>query len=207
MILYICNRCKKTTDKKKVTTVQTKRGEDVSVAHLCPSCLSHIKNLCETDMKQCDDIAEAPNVSDKNSGKMSDGGAIMKNMIEHHDNATAKNFPINVESFADSILKKPRTSTLQSVQRILLCIYKGMSLSDIGNLVRKQYQEVYRVKTCYTCKSVAQLHLEKERMDYDVVSIVDTFIKCGSIADTAEKLTMDESKVQEVISLYTGLVD
>lgn len=203
MIIYVCNRCKRTIElRKNVILVQTKVGEETSTSHLCRECHNHIKGLCIADIKK---------VVNPSKTELSDGGAIIKNMIKSAEAAeevkeeSKSGFNIDVMSFNPEMESVPRMSVVPAFQRVLLAVYKGMSPTEISNIVGKSYQEVYRIKSKYSCCRIAEKHLLPERMDEKTVAIIDSFIRSGDVEETALRAKCSVDEVRDILSEYTGL--
>ena len=203
MIIYVCNRCKKTIElRKNVILVQTKVGEETSTVHLCHECHNHIKGLCIADVKK---------VVNPNKTELSDGSAIIKNMIKSAEDAeeikeeVKSNFNIDVMSFNPEMEALPRMSVVPAFQRVLLAVYKGMSPTEISNIVGKSYQEVYRIRSKYSCRRIAEKNLLPERMDKKTVAIIDGFIRSGDMEETALRAKCSVDEVKDILSEYTGL--
>lgn len=203
MIIYVCNRCKRTIElRKNVILVQTKVGEETSTVHLCRECHDHIRGLCIVDVKK---------IVNPNKTELSDGGVIIKAKVKSAEDTekvraeSKSNFNIDVMSFNPEMEAVPRMSVISAFQRVLLAVYKGMSPTEISNIVGKSYQEVYRIRSKYSCRRVAEKHLLPERMDKKIVTIIDSFIRSGDMDETALRTKCSVDEVRDTISEYTGL--
>lgn len=112
-------------------------------------------------------------------------------------------FKINMSSLQETLTtSKPRD--IVTVRRILLCLYKGISMSDISDMLNILYQKVAITKSKYACKEIARLHMKPERLFSRTCDIIDQYIKTGNTVAIANDLQTGEEKIEELIKFYTG---
>lgn len=192
MIKYICNRCRKDIERKKdVILIQTKIGDVTTAVHLCPECHTRIKNLCLADVKGETSVIVKKETTEDNISKQS--------ICE------GKKSVIDVSSFNREMEKVPRSSAIPAFQRVLLALYKGMSCTQVADLVGKSYQEIYRIRSRYGCQEVASRNVAEERFSSDVVKVIDAFVTCGDIDEVVVRTKVDKTQVSNILSKYAGL--
>lgn len=190
MIKYICNVCKREIHPNELSTIKTQTGEKTTVAHLCPRCLRAVRRICKENLRLLVDVDDTgSNTSVKTGDAIED----------------KPNFKLNIESFVEGMpTSKPRLGGTINVQRILLCMYKGETLTDIAAELKVPYQTVFQCKRKYTSRIIAARHLEPQRVQVDIRMIIDSFIKHGDVVITAAETGVSEERIKEILTHYTG---
>lgn len=189
MIKYICNVCKRETHPNELSTIKTQTGDKITVAHLCPKCLRAVRKICKENLQFLTSL------DDSNS-------ATSKKVISTE---IKPNFNLKLENFLEGMpTSKPRLGSTINVQRILLCVYKGETLTNIAAELKIPYQTVFNCKRKYTSRIIAERHLEPQRMQTDICMVIDSFIKHSDVVITAAETGVSEEKIKEILTHYTG---
>ena len=110
---------------------------------------------------------------------------------------------LKIESFNDTpSTSKPRN--IPNIQRILLCLYKGMTLKETSDRMSTGYQNIVIVKNKYAYREIAMRHLKAARMENEVCTIIDEFIKTGNIEAISIDLGISVNDIKDTLEYYTG---
>lgn len=198
MIKYICNLCKEEISKFDLITVKTQVEDKITTAHLHVKCADKIKNTCKKYLtaQQTAELTK-PDMTVEPAVTAGEHGTIA---------APSANFKLIMDSFGESLpQQQPRRGNIITTQRMLLCIYKGMTLTHISRKLDISYQSVYNCKLKYSAKQVAQYHQLPERMDKKTVDIIDKFIEYGDVVKVSYELGIGVDKIKDILTYYTGI--
>lgn len=191
MIKYICNVCKHEIHPNELSTIKTQTGDKVTAAHLCPRCLRAVRRICKENLQFLANSDSAELSTDVNT--------------IHTKSVDKPNFKLNIENFLEGMpTSKPRLGSTITVQRILLSMYKGKTLTDIAAELKVPYQTVFQCKRRYSSRIIAERHLEPHRVQVDICMIIDSFIKHGDVVITAAETGTSEERIKEILTHYTG---
>ena len=183
---------KETQDKKsntleervKATPIEKKDNEDVK--------------LSEEDEKSIKELAER--IFGSSASKKEDTEQKTEELVELLD---AKK--IRLDSFNKELpSSKPRNSTLVSIQRMLLSLYRGDKMSDAANKIGVSYQSVFTYKNKYASQEIAKRHLTSKRAEKVIDSIINGFIEYGDVDRLSNELGVSVEYIKEKLAYYTG---
>ena len=220
MVKYYCCMCKKEYAKAKILTLQTKQGDGpVKTNHLCNDCSTALTELGKAYLTAPGQVGEVPKESAK-GGRPKKEKAEPKVEVKEEPTPKKKEVVIpqklkkakkekpvlNTDSFIDELPIKPRSGSVQQVQRALLCVYKGMTIADIERVTGIDYQNIFRWKKKYASKIIAERHTQTKRDDAIIVCVIEAFISGLSVEEISEKYpAYTPSDVKTCIAFYTGL--
>lgn len=224
MVKYYCDMCKLEKKKSEIRILQTKQPDgSIQTNHLCDTCCSTITELCKTYLSAPGQVGELPEdklkaeekvegVKRPKAGKKRKEEATeleefeVSKEVTHAEVATArkKNFNIDPSKFRDYMPKAPRSGSVQNVQRALLCIYKGMTLAETERTIKQDYQNVYRWKSNFASKIIAERHLESKRMDAINICVIDGFIEGNTVEELSYNHNVSIQQVKDILEFYTG---
>ena len=230
MIKYFCNLCKNEIKAGDFVVIQTKIAEQTKTVHLHKHCLNDIQKLCRNYFlegagpdnidKQGTKVSKNAKTEKKSMAKKvkvsdDDFNEVLAKLSNTDENRTDVNksdssadinleqAKINLNSLPDTLTtSKPRD--IVTVRRILLCLYKGISMSDASDMLNIPYQKIAITKSKYACKEIARLHMKPERLSSRTCDIIDQYIKTGNTVAIANDLQTGEEKIEELIKFYTG---